>query len=114
MSTKTDTTKAAADAKAKPKTGNVYKAQYRTNLKTTTNKKGQVRIDNDDQTAKALRDKSLDEIYSLAAKELGETQKALRERYGHLNTGMQRMNLGNRIRGAKARKARTAAAKKQA
>ena len=43
---------------------------------------------------------TLDEVYKLAAKELKESEKDLRARYRHLNPGMQRMNLGNRMRAA--------------
>ena len=44
--------------------------------------------------------KSVEEVYKLAAKKLGEDEHGLRERYKNLNLGMQRMNLGNRIRAA--------------
>jgi hypothetical protein len=49
--------------------------------------------------AKTLEGATLDEVYRLGTKATGETQKALKDKYGHLNDGMQRMNLGNRIRG---------------
>lgn len=42
---------------------------------------------------------TIDEVYSVASKFCEITQKDLKEKYGHLNVGMQRMNLGNRIRG---------------
>jgi hypothetical protein len=61
---------------------------------------GRKTIDIGDATAELLRGKSLDDVYKLAAKKLGEEEKALRERYQHLNLGMQRMNLGNRLRAA--------------
>jgi hypothetical protein len=64
---------------------------------------GRKAIDSDDATAKELRGKTLDEVYSIAGKELGQTQKELKDKYQHLNVGMQRMNLGNRIRGARAK-----------
>jgi hypothetical protein len=64
---------------------------------------GRKAIDSDDATAKELRGKTLDEVYAIAGKELGQTQKELKEKYQHLNIGMQRMNLGNRIRGARAK-----------
>ena len=53
-----------------------------------------------DAVASGLEGATLDEVYRVASKALGETQKALHEKYDHLNPGMQRMNLGNRIRGA--------------
>lgn len=61
---------------------------------------GHVSVDCDDDTAIKLRGKDLDAVYTLAAKTLKEDEKALRARYKNLNLGMQRMNLGNRIRAA--------------
>lgn len=52
-----------------------------------------------DPVAEALRDKTLDEVYMIAAKYLGESEEQLRSKYGHLNNGQQRMNCGNRMRG---------------
>lgn len=52
-----------------------------------------------DETAQKLLGKTLDECYAIAAKISEETEEALRAKYGHLNPGMQRMNLGNKIRG---------------
>lgn len=63
---------------------------------------GNASLDNGDQIAKDLRGMELGDVYSRASKVLKEPVKALRERYKHLNPGMQRMNLGNRIRGAQA------------
>jgi len=63
---------------------------------------GNASLDNGDEVAKSLRELTLDDVYSRASKVLKEPVKALRERYSHLNVGMQRMNLGNRIRGAQA------------
>lgn len=61
---------------------------------------GNASLDNGDAVAKSLRECTLDDVYAKASKVLNESAKALRERYKHLNPGMQRMNLGNRIRGA--------------
>lgn len=58
-------------------------------------------IDNGDDVATRLRSLDLDAVYALCAKETGEAEKDLRERYQHLNVGMQRMNLGNKLRGGK-------------
>src|SRR5262245_9317785 len=78
----------------------------------TTAASGNASFDSGDKVAKKLRGLSLDEAYAEAAraikdsgdKELGTTlsdiETVLRERYEGLNAGMQRMNLGNRIRGA--------------
>jgi len=69
---------------------------------------GNISYDCGDPIAVKLRDMSLDEVYRECARVLknsgrekgtiGEIEKGLRERYGHLNAGMQRMNLGNKIR----------------
>ncbi len=52
-----------------------------------------------DAAARKLLGKSLDECYAIAADITEEDESALRTRYQHLNPGMQRMNLGNKIRG---------------
>jgi len=52
-----------------------------------------------DEVAKKLLGKSLDECYKIAAKVVEESEADLRKKYGHLNLGMQRMNLGNKMRG---------------
>ena len=74
---------------------------------------GRKAIDIADPVATALRGKDLADAYREAAAATGQTQKGLRERYEHLNPGMQRMNLGNLIRGAasKAAKEQAKAAK---
>lgn len=52
-----------------------------------------------DTVATGLAGLTLDEVYALAAELLEVDVKELREKYDHLNDGMQRMNLGNRMRG---------------
>ena len=64
----------------------------------TTN--GRRTLDIGDATAKRLRGLDLDGTYKAAAKAPGETEKGLHTKYQHLNPGMQRMNLGNRMRTA--------------
>jgi hypothetical protein len=66
-------------------------------------------VDSGDAVALALRGAELDTAYEEAAKATGKTVKELHEKYDHLNKGMQRMNLGNLIRGAEGRKADAAA-----
>ena len=75
--------------------------------KTVTGKgKNAIRsIDCGDDLAEGLRTLPLDKVYSKASKALGVTAKSLKEKYGHLNNGMQRMNLGNRLRAALRREA---------
>lgn len=66
---------------------------------------GNTSVDNDDDVAKKLRGKDLDAVYAFVgpvvskATDGDENEKTLRKKYGHLNVGMQRMNLGNKLRG---------------
>jgi hypothetical protein len=59
---------------------------------------GNSTADNGDAVAAKLRGMELDALYAFAAKTLDETQTGLKARYAKLNPGMQRMNLGNRLR----------------
>lgn len=68
--------------------------------------------DSGDKVAVDLRGLPVDDVYRQAAEATGETVGALKAKYGHLNVGMQRMNLGNRIRGAQAAKERPVKAPK--
>ncbi len=52
-----------------------------------------------DDIAQKLAGKTLDEVYAMTAKIVEVPVAELKAKYGHLNLGMQRMNLGNRIRG---------------
>lgn len=70
---------------------------------------GRKTIDTNDAVATRLRGKTIEECYGIAADfirryaagdEKPPTAADLQERYGHLNAGMQRMNLGNKMRGA--------------
>jgi hypothetical protein len=52
-----------------------------------------------DEIAVLLRAcKSLDDVFTLAAKHLGSPEEELREKYDHLDNGRRRMVLGNRLR----------------
>lgn len=57
----------------------------------------------DDPVAAALDGFTVEEVCAVASKMTDVTQKDLMAKYAHLNVGMQRMNLGNRIRGAVAK-----------
>lgn len=59
---------------------------------------GNSSLDNGDEVAQLLRGKSLDEVYKIAAKHTETPEVQLRKNYEHLNVGMQRMNLGNKLR----------------
>lgn len=61
---------------------------------------GHSTMDNGDALAKQLRGADLEEVYKQASKLLGESVTELKARYAKLNPGMQRMNLGNRMRAA--------------
>jgi hypothetical protein len=61
---------------------------------------GNVSINNGDEIAQKLLGKDLDAVFVMAAKALKEDEADLRAKYKHLNVGMQRMALGNRMRAA--------------
>jgi len=101
--------KAAAKKPAKKKAADGDKAekgpgvlrQYAPEYHRDTEKKtasGNVSVDCNDDVANKFRGKDLDAVYTAAAKILGEPEADLRKKYKHLNVGMQRMNLGNRVR----------------
>lgn len=80
----------------------------------TRTESGRRTIDCADETAASLRGMTLAQVYEHVAKAIGEPVKALQAKYEHLNSGMQRMNLGNRLRGflaAQEKEAEKAAAK---
>lgn len=73
---------------------------------------GRKSIDSGDMVAAKFRGLALEDAYQLAADEMSRwavkesdipTIDGLKARYGHLNAGMQRMNLGNLVRGAMSR-----------
>ena len=70
-----------------------------------TNSSGKRVYDNGDNVAADLREMSLEDVYAFASRELRVATDVLRARYEHLNNGMQRMNLGNKIRKARKDKA---------
>lgn len=61
---------------------------------------GRKSTDCNDNLADKLRGMTLDAVYVYAAPILEMTVAELRNKYAHLNPGMQRMCLGNRMRGA--------------
>jgi hypothetical protein len=63
-----------------------------------TTSSGRQTLDCGDKIASLLRGMELGYVYKVAAFNLGESVEALTARYSHLNPGMQRMTLGNRIR----------------
>lgn len=71
----------------------------------TVSPQGNYTMHNGDSVALKLDAKDLDAVYKIAARELGCSESELRARYQHLNVGMQRMNLGNRMRGVLAKAA---------
>lgn len=63
-------------------------------------KSGHATLHNGDSIAQKLATMDLDDIYSYTATVLKMPKQELIDKYAHLNTGMQRMCLGNRIRAA--------------
>lgn len=70
---------------------------------------GRRTLDCADDISVELRGLSITEVYAKASEVLGLSVEDLTSQYEHLNIGMQRMNLGNRIRGAIAKAARQTA-----
>lgn len=81
-------------------TNSIISTEIRESYKVTKTKDGTRHVDNNDTIAKDLRGLDLDGVYKVASKMLGESVRALKGKYGKLNPGMQRMNLGNRMRKA--------------
>lgn len=77
-----------------------YLAQYEAYRTTTRAGLTKRSIDKGDAVALALRPLELDQVIAHVSKATGVSQVSLRERFGHLNVGMQRMNLGNMLRRA--------------
>jgi hypothetical protein len=88
-----------ADGVSGPAVLKAYAPQYHRDKEKKT-ASGNVSVDCGDELAARLRGKSLDDVYAFAAKALKEPEADLRKQYKHLNVGMQRMNLGNRVRAA--------------
>ncbi|AIZ01482.1 hypothetical protein J3_0035 [Vibrio phage J3] len=66
----------------------------------TRTAKGNTSLHSGDVVAVGLAPLVLSEVYAVAAEMMGVDVDTLVAKYQHLNEGMQRMNLGNRIRGA--------------
>lgn len=82
--------------------------EYRAKLRAVKTASGQKSKDNGDPVADLLVGKDLDQVYAIGAEQLAVSIDALREKYGHLNPGQQRMNIGNRIRGMMKRREKEA------
>lgn len=96
--------KSAVKGKTGPAVLQEYAPKYNKDTKVKT-AGGNTSVDSNDTLAKKLRGKTLDEVYAMAGKIVTDKDEnvvgeaALRKQYKHLNVGMQRMNLGNRMRG---------------
>lgn len=72
---------------------------------------GNSSLDNGDSLAKKLRGMDIEAVYKEYARVAGRDEAAaMRKRYAKLNVGMQRMNLGNRLRALTAPKSASKAA----
>lgn len=71
-----------------------------THYKKTLTANGNTSLDSGDELAKDLRGLELAEVYTRASKALKVPVAELKAKYATLNAGMQRMNLGNRMRAA--------------
>jgi hypothetical protein len=61
---------------------------------------GNAAIDCGDKVAAMLRGKELADVYDIVSKRANLPLAGLKKRFAKLNVGMQRMNLGNVLRGA--------------
>jgi len=77
-----------------------YLPQYEAYKTLTTEGETERSIDKGDSVALALRPQTLEQVYSTVASATDSPVTSLLERFGHLNPGMQRMNLGNMLRRA--------------
>lgn len=93
---KDETKKAAKPAGDAIKTDGVKVEADRSKYQTCRSATGAKSLHSGDVVATACEGVTLVEMFELTTKFCGEDYKA---KYGHLNGGMQRMNLGNRIRG---------------
>lgn len=73
-----------------------------------TTASGNKSYDSGDAVAAKLRGLSIGDVYDTAAAKLGVSVRTLKDKYSHLNLGMQRMNLANRMRGVGKAKSATA------
>lgn len=99
--------KSAAPKKAAKKSGNgtllrsvagrTYDISKYERVKTP---KGSVSFDCGDAVAKKYRGANLSDLYDAVAKRKDISVRSLKEKYGKLNVGMQRMTLGNILRAA--------------
>lgn len=91
-----------AVAGAQVKTTDALKEAAKRYVRDTEHKTagGNPSVNNGDEVATKLIGKDLDQVYAMAAKTLKVDESELRGQYQHLNVGMQRMNLGNRMRKA--------------
>lgn len=65
---------------------------------------GNYTLNNGDLIAREWAALTLEEIYDVSSIALGENVEVLKAKYNHLNVGMQRMCLGNRVRAASKKK----------
>jgi colicin import membrane protein len=93
--------KAAARAEEGAKTTDALKEAAKRFTKDKEHKTagGNASVHCNDDVAIKLLGKTLDECYGIAAKIAEMPEEDLRKKYAHLNLGMQRMNLGNKMRG---------------
>ena len=102
----TDQTEAKATPKADAEAASTEgKTVVRPDVSTYTKARtaaGSLSHHSGDIVAKALEGLTVDEVISMAVKVTGD--KELETKYTHLNVGMQRMNLGNKMRGAISKK----------
>jgi hypothetical protein len=82
-----------------PTSGNAYAKQSSMADEARKERTRSGQTDVGDHVAELLRSaNSIEELYSIASEFLDIPIRELKDRYGHLNPGQQRMNLGNKMR----------------
>lgn len=90
---------AKTEAKAETKKDPLIKVN-RDNYQNTKTSSGGKSLNNGDLVASGIQGLNIDEVFEVADKfGVAKDGEDLQKKYKHLNGGMQRMNLGNRIRG---------------
>ena len=100
MSKKDETAKVETKDEAEVKSMSATMLKYRTKYEPSLSAAGRKSLNNGDDIAHLLSSLDARDVVHLAEKALGLKANELWDKYAHLNRGQQRMNAGNRIRGA--------------
>lgn len=100
MTKATKTTEVETKDEAEVKSMSATMLKYRTKYEPSLSAAGRKSLNNGDSIAHLLSSMDARDVVHLAEKVLGLEANELWNKYASLNRGQQRMNAGNRIRGA--------------